>query len=221
MRASRYLELRFSMKMTFVPLCLFAYIAIAHAQSEATPDATPSAEFVPTKECLSLQNEYERVGQKNPDSKHFYDHTYPALTNAEVMQRSKCETDRIVGESAARTESFMRKIAEDNKQEQLKKAKFDAEMAKIAETQKESERAFSKSYDARIAKEAAERKSRLAKLPPCCRIGMTTAEVLTSRKGSPDTKNRTVTANHVREQWVYKYGEYLYFDDGVLTAIQD
>jgi len=32
--------------------------------------------------------------------------------------------------------------------------------------------------------------------------------------------NRTVTAGHVREQWVYPVG-YLYFDNGILTAIQN
>jgi len=55
-------------------------------------------------------------------------------------------------------------------------------------------------------------------------LGMTTAEVRAMRR--PAAINRTVTANSVHEQWVYRprgrYGTiYLYFDNGLLTAWQD
>lgn len=46
--------------------------------------------------------------------------------------------------------------------------------------------------------------------------------------GRPDTINRTVTEYGVREQWVYRRAsgrdmkaKYLYFTNGILTAIQD
>lgn len=51
-------------------------------------------------------------------------------------------------------------------------------------------------------------------------IGMTNdmaIEVL----GTPDDINRTTTAYGVREQWVYNYGKYLYFENGKLTSWQD
>jgi hypothetical protein len=70
------------------------------------------------------------------------------------------------------------------------------------------------------------------------RIGMSIAEVETSRWSGPPPRahetNVTETAGHVREQWIYE-GEldeeqcsrttsdghrYLYFDNGILTAIQ-
>lgn len=38
--------------------------------------------------------------------------------------------------------------------------------------------------------------------------------------GAPQEINRTTTAGHVNEQWVYVRG-YLYLDNGILTAIQD
>jgi hypothetical protein len=209
------------MKILLVPLYLFVFISFAHAQSESVSDATPPAEFVPTSECLSLQKKYERIGQVNPDSKHFYDHIYPSLSNVETMQRSNCEIDRIYGESEAATENQNRALAASARQDEVKLAKHESDMAQIARDQRESANAWDKSYNARIAKEAAERSAKLAKLTKCCHIGMTTAEVLVSRKGSPESKNRTMTASHTHEQWVYKYGEYLYFDDGVLTAIQD
>jgi hypothetical protein len=51
-------------------------------------------------------------------------------------------------------------------------------------------------------------------------IGMTKEEVL-EIFGKPKNINRTITANSVSEQWVYSDDIYLYFNDGILTAIQD
>ncbi len=53
------------------------------------------------------------------------------------------------------------------------------------------------------------------------KIGMTREEVLGSNWGKPTRVNKTTTANGTREQWVYESGNYLYFNDGVLTAIQN
>ncbi len=39
--------------------------------------------------------------------------------------------------------------------------------------------------------------------------------------GKPSDVNRTTTRTSVREQWVYENGGYLYFNNGVLTAIQN
>lgn len=55
-------------------------------------------------------------------------------------------------------------------------------------------------------------------------IGMTNDEVMKSW-GSPHKINATVSANSRREQWVYRRGgigfdQYVYVDDGVVTAIQ-
>jgi hypothetical protein len=62
------------------------------------------------------------------------------------------------------------------------------------------------------------------------KIGMTVGQVIASQWGRPDDRHTTTTASHRREQWVYNLGalckptqrqSYLYFDDGVLTTIQD
>jgi hypothetical protein len=50
---------------------------------------------------------------------------------------------------------------------------------------------------------------------------MTEAQVRNSTWGSPEKINRTTTANKVSEQWVYSGYRYIYFDDGIVTAIQD
>ena len=53
------------------------------------------------------------------------------------------------------------------------------------------------------------------------RIGMTARQVRECGWGVPLSVNRTITARSIREQWVYGTGQYLYIDDGRLTAIQD
>lgn len=57
----------------------------------------------------------------------------------------------------------------------------------------------------------------IEKVPP--RIGMTELEVYESTWGSPKHKNTTETKYGKHEQWVYDNG-YIYFDDGIVTAIQ-
>jgi hypothetical protein len=52
-------------------------------------------------------------------------------------------------------------------------------------------------------------------------IGMSKEDVLASSWGKPQHVNTTTTARGTREQWVYGLRAYLYFDDGVLSAIQN
>lgn len=53
-------------------------------------------------------------------------------------------------------------------------------------------------------------------------IGMTAERVLQSSWGRPEQVNRTVRADSVREQWVYPgMRSYLYFENGILTTIQN
>lgn len=52
-------------------------------------------------------------------------------------------------------------------------------------------------------------------------VGMSKAEVLASSWGKPQSINTTTTRAGKREQWVYGGNNYLYFEDGVLEAIQN
>lgn len=52
-------------------------------------------------------------------------------------------------------------------------------------------------------------------------IGMTKEDVLASSWGKPNEINRTINQYGTREQWCYGNGNYLYFDDGILTSIQN
>jgi hypothetical protein len=53
------------------------------------------------------------------------------------------------------------------------------------------------------------------------RIGMTAKHVREKTDwGEPETINSTITSRGTREQWVYGDGDYLYFRNGILEAIQ-
>lgn len=52
-------------------------------------------------------------------------------------------------------------------------------------------------------------------------IGMTKDQVLKSTWGQPKDINKTITAYGTSEQWVYSISKYIYFEDGIVTAIQN
>ena len=52
-------------------------------------------------------------------------------------------------------------------------------------------------------------------------LGMSPEEVLASSWGKPERVNRTTNAYGTSEQWVYGGRNYLYFENGVLTSIQN
>jgi hypothetical protein len=106
-------------------------------------------------------------------------------------------------------------------------AKADAALSK-AKAQQAKQLAVKSDEKKKIAK--AERKSKLVQkygekvankiLEGKVWIGMT-KEMAIESWGKPDDINKTVTASTVNEQWVYGIGQYLYFDNGFLTTIQN
>lgn len=52
-------------------------------------------------------------------------------------------------------------------------------------------------------------------------LGMTTNEVENSAWGKPDTINKTTYAWGTTEQWCYSDNKYVYFDNGIVTAISE
>lgn len=53
------------------------------------------------------------------------------------------------------------------------------------------------------------------------RIGMTKTEVKNSTWGKPTKINKTTTSYGVHEQWCYSNYKYIYFENGVVTSIQE
>ena len=50
---------------------------------------------------------------------------------------------------------------------------------------------------------------------------MSKEDLLASAWGEPNKVNRTTYEWGVTEQWCYPNNEYIYFEDGIVTAIQE
>jgi len=101
------------------------------------------------------------------------------------------------------------------------KSMVESESRKAAEAleRKKKQAAESRERDAK-ARAIADAKAQAAK--PGVKIGMTQKDVLENTSwGKPLSINRTTTAIGTREQWVYVGNNYLYFTNGILTAIQN
>lgn len=62
----------------------------------------------------------------------------------------------------------------------------------------------------------------IQKKKPGVKIGMTAKQVIENTSwGKPNKVNRTTNRYGTREQWVYGDGNYLYFENGILTSIQN
>jgi hypothetical protein len=70
-----------------------------------------------------------------------------------------------------------------------------------------------------LAQSAEKKYSQASK--PNAKIGMTKKQVVEkSSWGEPAHINTTILNGHVKEQWVYGDGDYIYFDNGRVVAIQ-
>ena len=106
-------------------------------------------------------------------------------------------------------------------------AKYQAEQMKAeAERQAEKMKAEAESKAEQMKAEAESKAEQMkaeaeSKAKGGVRIGMTKKEVLKSNWGKPHSINKTTLANGTTEQWVYDFPNYLYFTNGVLTAIHN
>lgn len=71
-----------------------------------------------------------------------------------------------------------------------------------------NERTLEEGYDKEISR-------------PDPQIGMTKEEVRESTWGEPKRIHKTSNTYGITEQWVYEYHKYIYFDDGIVTSIQE
>lgn len=125
---------------------------------------------------------------------------YQCKINGSLTYQDKpcanARTGETVGDRIKEQNTKLKKEAEIDKQEQLRRQQWD-----------EKSRLAQKDFNKR----------------PFPFIGMpsTTKSVW----GEPTTKNVTTTANGTKEQWVYRQGnskaKYLYFTNGKLTAISE
>lgn len=107
---------------------------------------------------------------------------------------------------------------------------FQAERDADASRQEAHERVLKQAQEQEERKAAANEAERQALAKLCkskgltlgtVKIGMSADQVRQCGWGKPDEVNRTITRYGVHEQWVYGSGNYLYFENGRLDAIQD
>jgi hypothetical protein len=127
-----------------------------------------------------------------------HDKNKQALINEAIIDNYKCEIEVYTKYGVATANEL---------------AKAKKSLAREEEEQRESEERRKRCQTARLAT-----------------IGMTEDQVIVSNWGHPSDRHTTTTGAHRREQWVYEDGpacgpssrqSYLYFEDGILTAVQD
>lgn len=97
------------------------------------------------------------------------------------------------------------------------------EVNRIEAEKKSKEEAERKAREKKEAEERAKREAeeKARKKSQGVSIGMTKQDVLDSSWGKPNHINTTTTKYGVHEQWCYDGYNYLYFENGILTSIQN
>lgn len=97
------------------------------------------------------------------------------------------------------------------------------EVNRIEAEKKAQEEAERKAREKKEAEERAKREAeeKARKKSQGVRIGMTKQEVLDSSWGEPYDINTSIGSWGVHEQWCYEGYNYLYFENGILTSIQN
>lgn len=94
------------------------------------------------------------------------------------------------------------------------------EMAEAQAVEKKKQ--LDQEKESQKAQKIARAKAAAQRAKPGVEIGMTAKQVKEDTSwGAPEHINRTTTGGSVEEQWVYGGGNYLYFTNGRLTAVQN
>lgn len=155
---------------------------------------------------------------KFPDGKVGYVNVVGCCGLRENLYKDQQDTDKeyvslardgTPSEKAALEEKLSRQKEKAALEDKLAREKTDRERAKLQQAKN-------------LEKKRAEQAHREKMARPSPKIGMTKQQVINETNwGAPYDRNRTITAGRTREQWVYGLGRYLYFDNGILTGIQD
>lgn len=179
---------------------------------------------------LLLNKEYQTVLQQTENGNTPLQENYNNIALVLNRYQDVSENTYSNGEFETRYGHILSRLEEvDHIPNELKK-----QLEEVKKVSTEKEEYYSKLHDEeermdeiQSGKEMIEEKQRENKMdyrtqfPATVKIGMTQEEVLTEGWGRPIDVNKTITANGVSEQWVYDNYNYLYFEDGILTSIQN
>lgn len=192
------------------------------------PDAGGRQLVITQTESFVFVGEVENEGNKKVSDTHFYHVRFESGQDAYVAHSAIERTigtlepqifDRDPGVVEAEREQRIAELA----RQRLEEEKAEANRKKAeAERWEASRREAARREAAREAARKAETKRLAAqRAKPGVRVGMTQEQVINgSNWGRPLRINKTTSVYDVREQWVYGDGNYLYFENGILTSVQ-
>lgn len=181
------------------------------------------SEIVENNKKVNEYNEYMRLGKYHEDKKEFIE-AYTCYSSA--LRESKSLDEEKKNEAQNKKNSTKDKACEDLKKDLKKRIKekdysYMSDYTSFIEesNDKELESLYKQYKNDKSAKELEEEKAKKKKRGVT--IGMTKQEVLDSIWGEPEDINTSTGIWGVHEQWIYGNGNYLYFENGRLTAIQN
>lgn len=124
-------------------------------------------------------------------------------------------------------DSLRKQIEDELKQQKEQKEAKEAEEEQQKENEKkakeaeEKEKKEAKEAEEKKQKEIKEAEEKARKKSQGVNLGMSKQDVLDSSWGTPNKVNTTTTKYGVHEQWCYSGNNYLYFENGKLTSIQN
>jgi hypothetical protein len=199
---------------------LLAYVWISHLV--ASPGAPPSAAVRPVSQSSPQQQTYSAEDQRII-AKSAAKRAEIAKEEAERQQRCAAGILEVVAQARAAMKAgdpdkglaIMNGCANAITDADAKAAHKEVLLAARAKAEKE--RKMAAEYAKRIEKADLARRKKEG-----VSIGMSMDDARKSQWGRPERINRSTNALGTHEQWVYPgYHNYLYFDNGVLTSIQN
>lgn len=199
------------------------------SKSSATRQVVPQKQVVKDESAMRLSEQREQMRVDCIDKQSVQDAEYKRLFKAgkywearsaiRECAESLADEKRNALVAAAEVKHYLERISKANVSSRDKATAIEHLIRDYPE--------YGKKYDnllAQLSKKAdAEQKTADAKLKESkgISIGMNREDVLASSWGKPDSVNRTTTSNTTSEQWVYGGRNYLYFENGKLSTIQN
>lgn len=218
------------MRLIIAISLLFLVTACSSSNTESTEKTSSDVNEEEKYINLLLNEDYKIVLEQTENEDSSVQENYNNI--ALVLQRYQNVTENTYtnGEYASRYGQILTRLEEvDNIPDELKEQL--EEVKKVSTEKKEYYTKLDKEEerlnDIKTGQEMIEEEQMKNKMdartlnPQPVKIGMTKEEVLTEGWGRPNDINKTTTAYGTSEQWVYDNYNYLYFEDGILTSIQN
>lgn len=182
------------------------------------------AQIIEKKEKYRLYTEYVVTAEQNIEKKDYHG-AYVAYSSAirEISSIDKEKSEAIVEKRNEIKDNACKSLKNELAQNIHEKNYSDYYSTYENFIENSEDEELKNIYDQYLAEQQAEKKAKEKEKNKSqgVYIGMTKQQVLDSMWGEPTKINTTTTKYGVSEQWVYPNNNYLYFENGKLTAIQN